>query len=248
MCFLPVPSFPWKQLGFIVLALKAWMVENNTLYRLVKSPRGLSPPAQRVSQSETLFLRPAKECPMKPRYEHENSQKNPSCEIGAVSEKQPEKRKTNVPPTCLVESGHQNQTRRLAQRFLLIRTSGAPPTAHSHSTPHSSSHLSLFLPPFLLLSSFLAFYPPLLLLCPPSLHFLPGTLPPPHSRSDSSSTLTFGRKTTGDEVIVKASLSWNSCCVLWLSTSPLSAPYTSIVGFRRWFIYTLAENYTWRTV
>ena len=27
MCFLPVPSFPWKQLGFIELAPKAWMVE-----------------------------------------------------------------------------------------------------------------------------------------------------------------------------------------------------------------------------
>lgn len=40
--FRPHSLFPMKQLGFIELALKARMVENNTPYRLLKSPRGLS--------------------------------------------------------------------------------------------------------------------------------------------------------------------------------------------------------------
>lgn len=126
--------------------------------------------------------------------------------------------------------------------FLLIRTSGAsplPPYSPSHSTPSFLLLPSSFFP-VLLTSLFLlflscysilshktlfAFYPSVLLLCLPSLHFLPAA--PPHFPSHSSSTLSFVScwKTAGDEGVGKAFLfflflSSNSCCELWLSTSP----------------------------
>lgn len=100
MCF---PSFPWKQLGFIELVLKAWMVKPTRLYQLVKSP-GRRSPRQRVFPRMRLI--PAPLARMSDETEILTWKQSPPhppispCETGAVSASQPERWKTNVPPTC----------------------------------------------------------------------------------------------------------------------------------------------------
>lgn len=136
--------------------------------------------------------------------------------------------------------------------FLLIRTSGASP-----APTHSPS--SFF--PFLLLSSFALF----LSFFFHTLSFFLSILPSFHSVSHPSAfpqelprTLVLtplphfhlravGRQ-QGMRGLVRRFFELEQ--LLWVMAIhlPLSAPYTSIVGFRRWFIYTLTENYTWRTV
>lgn len=212
----PLPFFPWKQLGFIELALKAWMVENNRLYQLVKSSSGLSlcrecfprmrlisAPLRRMSDETEILTWKRPDFP---------------CEIGAVSERQPERWKTNVPPTCAWWSLATKITHRLAQRFCWLEPAVPPPLP---LTPLLIPLLTFLFSFFFLSSTLLAFYPPFLSLCPPSLHFSPWNslhtlvlTPLPHFH------LWAAGWQQGMRGVGKAFLSWNSCCELWLSTSP----------------------------
>lgn len=150
--------------------------------------------------------------------------------------------------------------------FLLIRTSGAsplPPYSPSYSTPSFlllppsffpvllTSLFSLFLSCYSILShkTLFAFYPSVLSLFLPSLHFLPAL----------SFSLLFH---TFICELLEDSRGWGGWegfsflfffeleQLLWVMVVhlPLRAPYTPIVGFSPWFIYTLTENYTCRTV
>lgn len=106
----PLPSFPGKLLGFIMLALKARMVETTCSISLFNLQKGF-PSSESVSRNEAIFLHPLEECLMKQTCQHEDSQTLP-CEIGLYVRETGQK--TNVRS---MKSGHQNQTRRLAQRF-----------------------------------------------------------------------------------------------------------------------------------
>lgn len=156
MCFPPFPSFPWKQLGFIELALKAWMVETTHSISLLNLSKGF-PSAESVSQNEPYFCAPQKnvwwnwDTNMKTARHPLWNRSRFRETAGAVKNKR-------APDVRLAESGHQNQTRRLAQRFCWLEPvvpPPLPPYSSSHSTPHSSSHLPLSSP----FSLFALFFP-----------------------------------------------------------------------------------------
>lgn len=204
--FSPHPSFPWKQLASIELALKAWMVEAMHSIRLLNLLKGY-PFTQSVSKNETYSCAPRKNV----WWNEDTNMKTARCPLwngrrfretpGAVKNKRD-------PDVCLVESGHQNQTCCLAQRFCWLEPVVPPPL--------SPTFLLLLQPSFLL--------------------FLP--LTPPHSHSSYPHLQGVG---------------WVGIFELKqlfqvMAVHLLSAPYPSIISFRRWFIYTLTWSYTWRTV
>lgn len=151
MCLLPLPSFPWKQLGCIKLALKAWMVETTPSISLLNLLKGY-PSAESVSQNETYSCAPRKnvwwnqDTNMKTARHPLWNRSHFRETAGAVKNKR-------APDMRLVESGHQNQTRRLAQHFCWLETAVPPPSPSLLSLPLHSSFLlspsSFF--PFLLL-------------------------------------------------------------------------------------------------
>lgn len=235
VCF-PLASFPWKLLGFIASALKAWMVDTTHSISLSNLQKGF-PSAESVSQNETYFCAPRKNVWWS-RDSNMKTARRALWNRSRFRETARAVKNKRAPDMCLVESGHQNQTRRLAQRFCWLEPAVPPrslPTLPPTLLPHSSSYLplsSLFSSPPCFHSScpvtqfFLTklFLHSILLSCLSSFH--PSTFSL-HFPSRSSSTLSFVScwKTAGDEGVGKAFLffsvlSSNSCCELWLSTSP----------------------------
>lgn len=239
MCFRHLPSFPCRQLGFIWLALKAWMVETTHSISLLNLHKGY-PSADSIFQNGTYFCAPQKNV----WWNWDTNMKtvslplwNQSClreTAGAVKNKR-------APDMRLVESGHQNQTHCLAQRFcwlepaVLPRTLPSLPPTSVLIPPNTFLLLlssSLLVCIFLSFNSFLfhtlfAFYSPIPL----------SSIPPlgntPHFNSNPSSTHSFVScwKTTGDEGVGKAFFELQQ--LLWVMAThlPLSAP----LHVNRWF-------------
>lgn len=122
-----------------------------------------------------------------------------------------------APDVCLVESGHQNQTRRLAQRFCWLEPAVPPPlpaSSPSHSAPHAFFLFLLFVCALLIL--FPGIQPSILPFSPWKLS--PITFPQPFS------TLSFRSswKTTGLKAGLGRSMFLASTAVLSYGHPPPS--------------------------
>lgn len=182
VCF-PLSSFPWKLLGFIASALKAWMVDATHSISLSNLQKGF-PSAESVSQNETYFCAPRKNV----WWSRDSNMKTARCALwnrSRFGETARVAKNKRAPDVCLVESGHQNQTRRLAQRFCWLE-----PAVPPHSLPlyslippltflflPCSPHLLVFALLVLLLNSFSQNSFCILSLCPVTLPSIPPLSP-----------------------------------------------------------------------
>lgn len=237
-------------MGFIELAPKAWMVKTTHSISLLNLRKGY-PSAESVSQNETYFCAPQKNVWWN-RDTNMKTARQPLWNLSRFRETAGAVKNKRAPDVRLVESGHQNQTRRLAQRFCWLEPAVPPllpPTHLPLSSPFSSSpRLHSSCPFFFILFHFFFLS---------SLPFTLSPIPPPSPRNSPALSFWLLFHTSICELLGD-NRGWGGLVrrffeleqLLWVMAIhlPLSAPYTSIVGFRRWFIYTLTENYTWRTV
>lgn len=192
---------------------------NTTLYQFVKSLQGL-PHCIDCFPRMRLVHAPLERMSDETKILTWKQPRHPSWNWSHFGETARALKNKRAPDVCLVESGHQNQTRRLAQRFCWLDPAVPPPLPPS--------------PIWLLVPCLTSFFPFLLLVLPLLLLFIKPLdfCPPFYDPSLSSyifsllvSTLSFGSswKTTGEKRVWIGKtyvFSFNSCSKLWQSTSP----------------------------
>lgn len=120
------------------------MVETTHSISLLNRRKGY-PSAESVSQNEMNFCAPQKNVWWN-RDTNMKTARHPLWNRSRFRDTAGAVKNKRAPDVRLAESGHQNQTRRLAQRFCWLEPAvppPLPPSSPSHSTPHSSSHLPL---------------------------------------------------------------------------------------------------------